>query len=103
MKTLKLIPLAFTLVLGTANAQAPKAENDPNIDPQIRGFLKALNNSGGKAVEELSPADARLVLVGAQKSVDVDYSGIEETEKTITQDGATIKIHIVKPKGAKSD
>jgi len=94
--------LAIVLIAGNVQAQS-KAENDPNIDPKIRGFLKVLNNSGGKAVEELSPADARLVLVNAQKSVDVDYSGIEETERTITQDGQSIKIHIVKPKGAKND
>lgn len=104
MKTLKLISLVFTMVLVTANdAIGQKAENDPNIDPQIRGFLKVLNDSGGKPVESLNPTDARLVLVGAQNSVKVDYSGIEETEKTIVQDGATIKIHIVKPIGAKAN
>lgn len=104
MKALKIISLVFVMVLATTNSvQAQKAENDLNIDPQIRGFLKVLNNSGGKPVESLSPTDARLVLVGAQKSVEVDYSGIEETEKTITQDGATIKIHIVKPLGAKAN
>jgi acetyl esterase len=53
-------------------------------------------------LETLSPKDARLVLVGAQKSVNFDYSDIEESEKTITQDGQTIKIHIVKPKSAKA-
>lgn len=104
MKTLKIIPLVLMMVLVTANSsQAQNAENDPNIDPQVRGFLKVLNNNEGKAVEELSPADARQVLDGAQKSVEVDYSGIEETEKTITQDGVTIKIHIVKPINAKAD
>ena len=93
------------MVLAIANdaqAQNIKAENDPTIDPHIRVFLNALNNSGGKAVEALSPTDARLVLVNAQQSVKADYSGIEETEKTITQDGQSIRLHIVKPIGAKS-
>ena len=106
MKTLKIVPLVVAMLItmvGEVQAQSPKAENDPNIDPQIRGFLKALNTSGGKPVESLSPEDARLVLVGAQKSVEVDYSGIVETEKTIVQDGVAIKIHIVKPKGAKAN
>ena len=78
------------------------AGNDPRIFVQVRTFLKALNSGTGKPIEQLSPADARKVLVDAQKSVQVDYSGIEETEKTITQDGETVKVHIVKPTGSGS-
>ena len=78
-----------------------KAEDDPHILTQVRGFLKELNSGGGKPIEQLSPGDARAVLVDAQNSVTVDYSGIEESERTITQDGETVKIHIVKPSGAK--
>jgi len=76
-----------------------KAENDPRILRQVRNFLKALNSGEGKPIEQLSPEDARAVLVNAQNSVTVDYSGIEELERTITQDGQTIKIHITKPTG----
>jgi acetyl esterase/lipase len=54
-------------------------------------------------MEQMTPHDARQVLIDAQKSVPVDYSGIEESEKTITQDGLSVTIHIVKPKGAKKD
>ena len=81
--------------------KALKAEDDPRILIQIRKFLKELNAGTGKPIEELSPADARAVLVSAQQSVTVDYSGIEESEKTITQDGQTVTIHITKPMGAK--
>jgi acetyl esterase/lipase len=80
-----------------------KAENDPRIFTQVRDFLKALNSGGGKPIEQLTPADARKVLTGAQNSVTVDYSGIEESEKTITQDGEKVTIHITKPVGSKSD
>lgn len=80
-----------------------KAENDPRILKSIREFLKGLNSGTGKPIEQLSPLDARAVLVGAQKSVAVDYSGIEESEKVITQDGQTVKIHITKPIGAKQN
>jgi acetyl esterase/lipase len=80
-----------------------KAENDPRILKEVRTFLKALNSAPGKPIEQLSPADARKVLVDAQNSVTVDYSGIEESERTIMQDGETIKVHIVKPIGAKTD
>ena len=76
-----------------------KPENDPLIARDVRAFLQALNSGGGKPLEQLSPEDARLALVGAQKSVPVDYSGIEESERMITQDGITVKIHIVKPVG----
>ncbi|MBO9151338.1 alpha/beta hydrolase [Chitinophaga sp. GCM10012297] len=74
-----------------------KAENDERIFVQVRGFLKQLNAGNGKPIEQLSPADARNVLIGAQNSVTVDYSGIEESEKIISQDGEMVKLHIVKP------
>lgn len=74
-----------------------KAENDPRILKEVRSFLKELNAGDGKPVEQLSPEDARQVLVGAQQSVNVDYSGIVETEREISQDGQTVKIHITKP------
>lgn len=78
-----------------------KAENDPRILKKVRGFLKVLNSGTGKPIEQLSPAEARNVLIDAQKSVPVDYSGIEESEKTIVQDGEKVTIHIVKPAGAR--
>lgn len=51
-------------------------------------------------MESLSKEDARNVLVGAQAAVKVDLSGIEESEKTITADGYTVKLNIVRPAGA---
>ena len=79
------------------------AEKDPKIISGMRTFLKALNNSGGKPVEELAPKDARLVLVGAQKSVAFKYDDIIEKERKITQDGITVNIHVVKPIAAKAN
>jgi acetyl esterase/lipase len=80
-----------------------KAENDPHIFTEIRQFLKLLNSGTGNPIEQLSPADARSVLVNAQSSTTFDYSGIEESEKTITQDGEQVRIHITKPIGASSN
>ncbi len=82
------------------NQNTRKAENDTLIAKDVRSFLQALNSSGGTPLEKLSPEEARNVLVNAQQSVAVDYSGIEESEKTIGQDGLHIRIHIVKPAGA---
>ncbi|HEY4337322.1 MAG TPA: alpha/beta hydrolase [Puia sp.] len=81
------------------NNSPAKPENDPRILVQVRTFLKALNSGSGKPIEQLSPADARKVLVDAQQSVSFTYSDIEESEKTIVQDGVEVKVHIVKPKG----
>ena len=90
-------------VLVAPSVKSAKEENDPRILTQVRGFLKALNSGDGKPIEQLSPADARAVLVGAQKSVTVDYSGIEESERKITEEGLTVTIHIVKPTAVKAN
>jgi acetyl esterase/lipase len=102
IKGIALTAMTFLSLSSNLFAQQNPAAQDPNISKEIRGFLKVLNSGDGKPLETLSPKDARLVLVGAQKSVTYDYSDIEESERTITQDGQTIKIHIVKPKGAKA-
>lgn len=72
---------------------------DPAISKGVKEFLKALNGADSPPLETLTPVEARKALVEAQKSVEVDYSGIEESEKTITADGFTIKLNIVKPVG----
>src|SRR5690348_9926168 len=87
----------------TRLTKSTKPEDDPRIFVQVRHFLKALNSGDGKPIEQLSPIDARKVLVDAQKSVPVDYSGIEEFEKVITQDGQKLTIHVVKPENSKGD
>ncbi|UFH57764.1 alpha/beta hydrolase [Spirosoma sp. KNUC1025] len=81
----------------TAQERPFKGEQDPQIFSEVRTFLQALNAGDGKPVEALSPADARQVLTGAQQSVEVDYLGITEAEKTISQNGYQVNIHIVKP------
>lgn len=73
--------------------------NDKRIEKETRAFLTTLNNSGGKPMETMAPVDARKVLEGAQASVQVDLSGIDVSEKTITQDGETVKLTIVRPAG----
>lgn len=81
-------------------AQAPDYATDPHLLKAVKDFLKPLN-SGGAPVESLDKVAARNVLTGAQEAFKVDYSGIEESEKTITSDGHTIKLNIVRPEGAK--
>jgi acetyl esterase len=73
--------------------------DDPNLDRGTKAFLKILNSSGGPPLETLSPQEAQLGLVEAQASVGVDISGIDVIPKTITSDGYTIDLHIVRPAG----
>jgi acetyl esterase/lipase len=105
MKQIRLSAATVLILLTNLNimAQSIPGEKDPNISKDTRAFLKVLNSGDGPPLEKLSPKDARQVLVNAQKSVSYDYSDIEESERTITQDGLTITVHIVKPKGAKDN
>lgn len=82
----------------SAKAQAPNFATDEHLSPEVRTFLKGLN-TGGPGLETLKPADARMVLVNAQAGAKVDYSGITESEKTISADGYNIKLNIVRPAG----
>ena len=72
---------------------------DPALSQGVKDFLAKLNAGGGPPLETLPPKDARLGLVGAQASVAVDLSGIEVSEKTISSEGLTVKLHIVRPAG----
>jgi acetyl esterase len=85
----------------TSEAQSvpPEAAKDPAIQVHTRTFLKALNSSGGKPMETMQPAEARAVLEGAQRSVTVDLSGVTITERTITQNGLSVRLVIVRPQG----
>ena len=74
---------------------------DPRLSRGVKAFLNVLNSGGGPPLETLPPLEAREVLVNAQASVPVDLSGIEESQKTITADGYTIKLNVVRPEGVK--
>jgi acetyl esterase len=78
----------------------PDYSVDPHLSHAVKAFLRPLN-AGSPAAEPSSEQDARNVLINLQASVLVDLSGIEESEKTITQDGYIIKLNIVRPKGKK--
>ncbi len=85
----------------SAKSQVQDYLTDPRLDRGTKSFLEALNTSGGPALETLSKEDARQVLIDAQKAVEVDLSGIEESEKTIETEGYSIKLNIVRPVGVK--
>ncbi|MDR6957737.1 acetyl esterase/lipase [Pseudomonas brassicacearum] len=97
MKNLsKAVPAMIALSVSSAMAAA-----NPVPEHQTQAFLNALAAGGGKPIEQLSPQEARAVLTGAQKSVQVDMSGIEVSDKTITVDNKAIKLTVVRPEKVK--
>jgi len=92
---------AVMFISNSAAAQTLDASKDPQIESNTRGFLKMLNSGTGKPLEQLEPKEARAILVGAQASIKVDLSGVTFTEKTINQDGQSIKLNIVRPANVK--
>jgi acetyl esterase len=73
---------------------------NPKVERRIRQFLKALNASGGKPLETLSPAEARAVLVNAQASVPLELPPCDVEHRAVTQDGLTVDLTAVRPAGA---
>lgn len=74
--------------------------SNPQVERHVQDFLKALSSAGGPPLETLSPAEARRILVGAQAAADVALPPAEVEQKTITQDGLAVSLHIVRPAGA---
>jgi acetyl esterase/lipase len=72
---------------------------DQRLSRGTRAFLKALNSPTPPELEKLPALQARKVLETAQASVAVDYSGIAESEKSISVDGFQIVLNIVRPQG----
>ena len=76
---------------------APKdPTTDPQIDPQIRAFLTELNKDK-TPFWELPQPKPQDTLTGLQGKTPVDMSGVTTVEKTITQDGHTVKLYVMSP------
>ena len=73
----------------------------PNVDRRIAEFLDGLNSSGGKPMEQLSPAEARAVLESLQQSVTVPLAPADVSETTIAIDGRPLTLTIVRPAGVR--
>ena len=89
----------FTTSLLSLAAGAALAAGSPGVEHNTQGFLEALAKGGGQPLETLSPADARAVLVGVQAGAKLQQADI--SERTITVDGQSIKLTLVRPAGAK--
>src|ERR1700751_2007426 len=87
--------LGAILMIQTAYA-APDAATDPRIDPEVRSFLAKINRDSSPFWELPQPKPQE-ILTGLQSQTVVDMSGVTTTERTISQDGRTVKLHIMKP------
>lgn len=92
--TMSIAAVSFTLA-----AQQSFAAASTGLERQTEAFLDALAAGGGKPLETLSPADARQVLIGAQKGAKLPAADV--SEKIIQIDGKPLTLKIVRPQGAK--
>jgi len=90
--------LLIAMSLAASSVSSAWAADAPTPTAGVAKFLSALNSSGGKPMEQLSPQDARQVLIGAQQGAKLPAADV--SEKTITVNGKPLKLTIVKPQGA---
>lgn len=90
---------ALALTLLAASLSTVHAASLPGVERNTAQFLTALE--GGKPLNQMTPQEARAVLVGAQAGSKVALAPAEVSEKTVTLDGKPVKLTIVRPAGAK--
>ncbi|CAI8851608.1 alpha/beta hydrolase [Pseudomonas chlororaphis] len=71
------------------------------VEHNTQTFLDALNAGSGKPMEQMTPKEARAVLVGAQTGVKLTLPKADVSQKTIKVDGQDISLTIVRPAGVK--
>lgn len=110
MKSLFKRAITLAVIIGTSTlinktmAQITDPANDPGIESHVKGFLKTVNAATTIPVADMPLEQARATYAYATTVGDKpDLSGIEEIEKTISADGLTIKLHVVRPAGVTKD
>jgi acetyl esterase/lipase len=79
---------------------ATDVATDPHLDPQVRSFLVQIDKDPSPFWTLPQPRPQE-ILTGLQSQTPVDMSGVTTTEKTIVQDGRTVKLYVMKPEHAK--
>ncbi len=80
----------------TQTAFAQDIASDTRLDPQVRAFLAEVNKDSSP-FWKLPQPQPQEVLTALQNKTPVDMSGVTTSERTITEDGRTVKIYIMKP------
>ncbi len=101
MKLFRLLaPLTLGVFLVTQSSSAiPNAATDPNIDPQVRAFLKDVNTNASPFWTLPGP-QVRATLTGLQDKYPADMSGVTIADTSIEVGGRKVKLYIVKPEKA---
>lgn len=75
----------------------------PNVEPKARAFLESVNKSGGKALFELSPKEAREMLRNLQESVQVEKPQVDIEDRMLPGGPGNrgVSVRIARPKGRK--
>jgi acetyl esterase/lipase len=85
------------------DSKTPQRDEPPaervGVQRTIQAFLRALAAGGGKPFEQMTPPEARAALSGLQSSVSVDLPDADVAGRTITCDGQTVKLVVVRPVG----
>ncbi|AFR02272.1 alpha/beta hydrolase [Pectobacterium brasiliense] len=97
MKTVSTILTSAVFASMTSVASAQPI-NAPAPTAGVQAFLDVLNSGKGKPIEQMTPQEARQVLIGAQQGVKLPAAQV--SEKTIQVNGQAIKLKIVKPENA---
>jgi len=75
---------------------AQKPSTDLNVDPQVRAFLAEVNKDSSPFWRLPQPKPQE-ILTALQDKTAVDMSGVTTVEKTIDQDGKSVKLYIMTP------
>lgn len=100
MKNLIISAIALLGVIAATAQTDPSIAGSYSIEKNTREFLKAVHSGTGPQLYELSIQDARNVLINAQTG-DYEKLPADIEDRTITQDGKTLSIRIIRPKGNK--
>ncbi len=75
---------------------APNVATDPHLDPQVRAFLVKIDKDSSPFWKLPQPKPQE-ILTELQSQSTVDMSGVTTTERTINEDGRTVKLYVMKP------
>jgi len=84
------------MIAQTTLADIPDAATDPRIDPQVRAFLAEIDKDSSPFWELPQPKPQE-ILTNLQNKTPVDMSGVDIAQKTITQNGRSVKLYIMSP------
>ncbi|WP_123330018.1 alpha/beta hydrolase [Erwinia sp. JUb26] len=92
------ILLTSAVFASAASAATTQPLNTPAPTAGVKAFLDVLNSGKGKPMEQMTPQEARQVLIGAQQGAKLPAAQV--TDKIIEVNGQNIRLKIVKPENA---